>query len=148
MSPAIAFTSSILPCSISCFISSINSVFTSEKLLTKFKGFCISCAIPAVSSPSDANFSDCISRACVEVSSVNACSRASFWLVSSAVRSATCSSSSAFMAVIILFWRSSSCVFRRSFSSAFLCLLLIINRVIIQITAKDCATPNTLCHSL
>ena len=40
------------------FISSINSVFTSEKLFTKFKGFCISWAMPAVSSPREAIFSD------------------------------------------------------------------------------------------
>ncbi len=42
MSFAIVFTSWKFPLSISCSISSINSVFTSEKLLTKFKGFCIS----------------------------------------------------------------------------------------------------------
>ena len=33
----------------------------SEKLLTKFSGFCISWAIPAVSSPKEAIFSDCTS---------------------------------------------------------------------------------------
>ena len=38
------------------FISSINSLFTSEKLLTKFNGFCISCAMPAVSSPKRSHF--------------------------------------------------------------------------------------------
>ena len=48
-------------CLISSFISSINSLFTSEKLLTKFNGFCISWAMPAVSSPSEAIFSDWMS---------------------------------------------------------------------------------------
>ena len=45
----------------SSFISSINSLFTSEKLFTKFNGFCISWAMPAVSSPRMAIFSDWMS---------------------------------------------------------------------------------------
>jgi hypothetical protein len=44
-------------------------VLNSEKLFTKFKGFCISWAIPAVSSPSDAIFSDWISNACADFNS-------------------------------------------------------------------------------
>ena len=39
-------------------ISTNKSLLTSEKLLMKFKGFCISCAMPAVSSPREAIFSD------------------------------------------------------------------------------------------
>ena len=35
-----------------------------EKLLTKFSGFLISCAMPAVSWPSEASFSVCTSRSC------------------------------------------------------------------------------------
>ena len=50
----------VLPVANSPFISSSNSLLTSEKLFTKFNGFCISCAMPAVSSPSEAIFSDCI----------------------------------------------------------------------------------------
>ena len=42
MLAAIVFTSSNLPCSISSFISWSSSLFTSEKLLTKFSGFWIS----------------------------------------------------------------------------------------------------------
>ena len=53
------------------FNSPINSVLTSEKLFTKFSGFCISCAIPAVSSPNEAIFSDCISCFCVSLSSIS-----------------------------------------------------------------------------
>ena len=38
--------------------SSSSSTDSAEKLLTKFSGFLISCAIPAVSWPSEASFSD------------------------------------------------------------------------------------------
>ena len=50
----------------SSFRSEAISLVTSEKLFTKLSGFLISCAIPAVNSPSDAIFSDWISRSCVE----------------------------------------------------------------------------------
>jgi hypothetical protein len=42
--------------------SSINSAETPEKLLTKLRGFLISCAMPAVNWPSDASFSVCTRR--------------------------------------------------------------------------------------
>ena len=41
--------------------SNLSDIF--EKLITKFSGFCISCAIPALSFPSDANF--CCSSSCL-----------------------------------------------------------------------------------
>ena len=44
------------------FSSSSRSLDSSEKLLTKLSGFLISCAMPAVSWPSEAIFSDCTSR--------------------------------------------------------------------------------------
>src|SRR3954466_14145204 len=56
MSVKICLVSDRFPLSISFDASSINSLFTSEKLLTKFNGFCISCAMPAVSSPREAIF--------------------------------------------------------------------------------------------
>jgi hypothetical protein len=44
---------------------------SSEKLLTKFNGFWISCAIPAVSCPSEAIFSERINFDWVDLSWVN-----------------------------------------------------------------------------
>ena len=44
--------------------SSISSADSDEKLLTKFSGFLISCAMPAVSWPSEASFSVWTSRSC------------------------------------------------------------------------------------
>ena len=64
--------------SISVFNSPINSLFTSEKLFTKFNGFCISCAMPAVSSPSEAIFSDWMSWAWVDFNSDKVLSTFSF----------------------------------------------------------------------
>ena len=79
---AISFASSKFPLSISSFISASSSVFTSLKLLTKFNGFCISCAMPAVSSPRLAIFSDCISCACAAVRFFKVCSTFCFSLSS------------------------------------------------------------------
>jgi hypothetical protein len=45
--------------------SSINSAESAEKLFTKLSGFLISCAIPAVSWPSEASFCVWTSRSCV-----------------------------------------------------------------------------------
>ena len=44
--------------------SSISSAEIAEKLLTKLSGFLISCAMPAVSWPSEASFSVCTRRSC------------------------------------------------------------------------------------
>src|SRR5271168_1423490 len=55
-----AFTSPRVSCN-----SSISSTETAEKLLTKLSGFLISCAIPAVSWPSEASFSVWTRRSCV-----------------------------------------------------------------------------------
>ena len=49
--------------SVSCS-SSISSVETAEKLLTKLSGFLISCAMPAVNWPSEASFSVWTRRSC------------------------------------------------------------------------------------
>ena len=62
--------------------SSSRSTDRSEKLLTKLSGFLISCAMPAVSWPSEAIFSDCTSRSWVRRRSASA--------VSAAVRRALC----------------------------------------------------------
>ena len=51
--------------------SSISSAESEEKLLTKFSGFLISCAMPAVSWPSEASFSVWISRFCAVRSSAS-----------------------------------------------------------------------------
>src|SRR5260370_88189 len=56
------------PRSASCS-SLVSSAETAEKLLTKLSGFLISCAIPAVSWPSDAIFSAWIRLACAAFSS-------------------------------------------------------------------------------
>src|SRR4051812_19047211 len=55
----------------SSFSSSVSSAETAEKLLTKFSGFLISWAMPAVSWPSEASFSVCTSRFCAALSSSN-----------------------------------------------------------------------------
>ena len=54
-----------------CRNSSINSTETPEKLLTKLSGFLISCAMPAVSWPSEASFCVCTRRSCVVRKSSN-----------------------------------------------------------------------------
>ena len=46
------------------FNSSVSSAESAAKLLTKLSGFLISCAMPAVSWPSEASFSVCTSRSC------------------------------------------------------------------------------------
>ena len=51
--------------------SSISSTETAEKLLTKFSGFLISCAMPAVSWPSEASFSVCTKRSCAVCKSLS-----------------------------------------------------------------------------
>ena len=74
---SLVFKSVIISSSVFAYLSSVGlnvhafsssniSLFTSEKLFTKFKGFCISCAMPAVSSPRLAIFSDWISCDCVD----------------------------------------------------------------------------------
>ena len=52
--------------------SSSRSFDRSEKLLTKFSGFLISWAMPAVSWPSEASFSDCRRRDCANWMSASA----------------------------------------------------------------------------
>ncbi len=73
--------SSLSPLASSTSISSISSIFTSEKLFTKFSGFCISWATPAVSSPNEAIFSDCINCfwPSISCSFSSAASISSFW---------------------------------------------------------------------
>jgi hypothetical protein len=58
---AIDLASSRFPLSASSFSSASNSLFTSEKLFTKLSGFCISWAMPAVSWPRLAIFSEWMS---------------------------------------------------------------------------------------
>ena len=83
-------------CSSSCgaepiasFSSSMSSIDSAAKLLTKFSGFLISCAMPAVSWPSEASFSVWISRSCAALSS-------SRDFASSRVRASTSSNRRAF----------------------------------------------------
>ena len=69
--------------------SSMSSIESAAKLLTKFSGFLISCAMPAVSWPSEASFSVWISRSCAALSS-------SSEFASSRVRASTSSNRRAF----------------------------------------------------
>ena len=67
----------------------MSSTETAEKLLTKLSGFLISCAIPAVSWPSEASFSVWTRRSC-------AVRKSSSDFASSRVRASTFSNSRAF----------------------------------------------------
>ena len=67
----------------------MSSTETDEKLLTKLSGFLISCAIPAVSWPSEASFSVCTRRSC-------AVRKSSSDFASSRVRASTLSNKRAF----------------------------------------------------
>ena len=69
--------------------SSMSSIESAAKLLTKLSGFLISCAMPAVSWPSEASFSVWISRSCAALSS-------SSDFASSRVRASTSSNRRAF----------------------------------------------------
>src|SRR5207249_1117818 len=73
--------------------SSISSAETAEKLLTKLSGFLISCAMPAVSCPSEASFSVCTRRSC-------AARRSSSDFANSRVRASTFSNSRTFSIAI------------------------------------------------
>ena len=67
----------------------MSSTEIAEKLLTKLSGFLISCAMPAVSWPSEASFSVCTRRSC-------AVRRSSSDFASSRVRASTLSNSRTF----------------------------------------------------
>ncbi len=73
--------------------SSMSSTEMAEKLLTKLSGFLISCAIPAVSWPSEASFSVCTRRSC-------AVRNSSSDFASSRVRASTLSNSRTFSIAI------------------------------------------------
>ena len=73
--------------------SSISSTEIAEKLLTKLSGFLISCAMPAVSWPSEASFSVWTSRSC-------AVRNSSSDFASSRVRACTSSNSRTFSMAI------------------------------------------------
>src|SRR5688572_29089479 len=91
-----AFSDDINLFAVPSFNSFNNSTLNSEKLFTKFNGFCISCAMPAVSSPNDAIFSDWINCDCVDLSSVKVVSTFSFSSCNSCVRLTTFSSNKIF----------------------------------------------------
>ena len=71
----------------------MSSTETAEKLLTKLSGFLISCAMPAVSWPSEASFSVCTRRSC-------AVRKSSSDFASSRVRASTLSNSRTFSIAI------------------------------------------------
>ena len=71
----------------------MSSTETAEKLLTKLSGFLISCAMPAVSCPSEASFSVCTRRSC-------AVRKSSSDFANSRVRASTLSNSRTFSIAI------------------------------------------------
>ena len=81
--------------------SSTSSRVRAEKLLTKLSGFLISWAMPAVSWPSEASFSDWISRSC-------ALRRSSSEAASSRVRACTSSNRRTF-SIAITAWSANVC---------------------------------------